>query len=457
MTQVIENANTLRLIESAQSGGVNRLSLGAPIYFTDATFIDRGAVVTLRRATLAPTGIIPTVHVASIGRGNNASFIGVSGGYFQSRDEPTVDATTKGVLYGLQLSVVPNVARNNIPFDDVAGLVVQNDTTVVGARGTDAIYVGRNSASFPGDDAEWLTGCTVESNASYGFRSAAATFVAFNASGRMRGVSGSGYGFFADSTIQSSVTTHAYVFRSEPATQAASFTLENLRHFIAAQRTFGAGSTVTNQFGFTAAASLVGAANNFGFRADLPAGANNWNFYTGGDASSYFSGRVLISTSPTQISSSSGVSGHLQISGNGQSQTSVNLGRFTADASAASLYFSKSRSSTVGGAGVVSSGDSLGFFAFDGSDGTGQVRAASITVAVDAAPGAGSMPGRIVFATSATGSGSPTTRMTLDSLGHLILANLVSDNFADDTAAAAGGVPVGGLYHNAGAVRVRRT
>lgn len=30
-------------------------------------------------------------------------------------------------------------------------------------------------------------------------------------------------------------------------------------------------------------------------------------------------------------------------------------------------------------------------------------------------------------------------------------------NYADDTAAAAGGVPVGGVYHNAGALRVRLT
>ena len=32
---------------------------------------------------------------------------------------------------------------------------------------------------------------------------------------------------------------------------------------------------------------------------------------------------------------------------------------------------------------------------------------------------------------------------------------LLSHNFADDTAAATGGVPVGGLYHNAGQVRIR--
>lgn len=30
-----------------------------------------------------------------------------------------------------------------------------------------------------------------------------------------------------------------------------------------------------------------------------------------------------------------------------------------------------------------------------------------------------------------------------------------ANNFANDVAAQAGGVPVGGLYHNAGAVRIR--
>lgn len=32
-----------------------------------------------------------------------------------------------------------------------------------------------------------------------------------------------------------------------------------------------------------------------------------------------------------------------------------------------------------------------------------------------------------------------------------------ANNFANDAAAATGGVPVGGFYHNAGAVRVRLT
>jgi hypothetical protein len=39
--------------------------------------------------------------------------------------------------------------------------------------------------------------------------------------------------------------------------------------------------------------------------------------------------------------------------------------------------------------------------------------------------------------------------------GIAILSKYATLNFADDTAAAAGGVPLGGVYHNAGALRVR--
>lgn len=45
----------------------------------------------------------------------------------------------------------------------------------------------------------------------------------------------------------------------------------------------------------------------------------------------------------------------------------------------------------------------------------------------------------------------------IDFLGKLKLTSLTALNFANDTAAAAGGVQVGELYHNAGAVRVRLT
>ena len=40
-------------------------------------------------------------------------------------------------------------------------------------------------------------------------------------------------------------------------------------------------------------------------------------------------------------------------------------------------------------------------------------------------------------------------------MNQIALANVANINFADDTAAAAGGVPVGGVYHYDGAMRIR--
>lgn len=44
---------------------------------------------------------------------------------------------------------------------------------------------------------------------------------------------------------------------------------------------------------------------------------------------------------------------------------------------------------------------------------------------------------------------------TVAQVPRVILPTVVGFNFADDTAAAAGGIPVGGLYHNAGVLRIR--
>jgi hypothetical protein len=93
-------------------------------------------------------------------------------------------------------------------------------------------------------------------------------------------------------TIQSDVTGIAYGAGSYLSTAAASFTLGALKHFSAAQNTIGAGSTVTNQYGFSAETSLTGATNNFGFYSNIASGTNRWNFYAAGTASNYFAGQL---------------------------------------------------------------------------------------------------------------------------------------------------------------------
>ena len=99
---------------------------------------------------------------------------------------------------------------------------------------------------------------------------------------------------FAFQEVRSNVTTGANTFRSSAYTQAAAFTLSALRHFFANPSAFGAGSTVTNQFGFLAENTLTGATNNYGFYSNIASGSGRWNFYAAGTADNYFAGSVAI-------------------------------------------------------------------------------------------------------------------------------------------------------------------
>jgi hypothetical protein len=87
--------------------------------------------------------------------------------------------------------------------------------------------------------------------------------------------------------------------------------------------------------------------------------------------------------------------------------------------SAARLLLGRTRGTTVGSTTVVADNDVLGEVSFQGSDGTQQVEAASITAYVDGTPGADDMPGRIVFSTTADGASTSTEQMRIDSSGNL--------------------------------------
>lgn len=100
------------------------------------------------------------------------------------------------------------------------------------------------------------------------------------------------YASLFDSTVLSGVTGSAVGQSVALSTQAASFTVTDLRQFFASQGVFGAGSTVTNQYGFQASSTLTGATNNFAFHTSLAAAAGRWAFYGAGTARSWFGGNV---------------------------------------------------------------------------------------------------------------------------------------------------------------------
>ncbi|HMI02911.1 MAG TPA: hypothetical protein VK541_10540 [Pedobacter sp.] len=104
----------------------------------------------------------------------------------------------------------------------------------------------------------------------------------------------SSYGFLNRGIVQSDVTSVAAYNRTTAQTAAASFTLSNIIHNYATQGTFGAGSTVNNQIGFWADATLVGGTNNYGFYGGIPSGANRYNLYMASTANNFLAGNTTI-------------------------------------------------------------------------------------------------------------------------------------------------------------------
>ena len=106
-------------------------------------------------------------------------------------------------------------------------------------------------------------------------------------------------------TIQSDVTSSAFLYSSLSSTAAASFTLGVLSHFNAEQGSIGAGSTITTQYGFYANGGLTGAISNYGFVSAINSAANRWNFYADGTAANYFAGQTVIGSTSLTLGGSS--------------------------------------------------------------------------------------------------------------------------------------------------------
>lgn len=97
--------------------------------------------------------------------------------------------------------------------------------------------------------------------------------------------------------IQSDVTSGAFNFNSTGSTAAASFTLGAMAHYRAIGVVIGAGSAVTNQYGFIVESSLTTATNNYGFYGNIASTTGRWNFYAGGTAANHFTGVTTFGTS----------------------------------------------------------------------------------------------------------------------------------------------------------------
>ena len=168
--------------------------------------------------------------------------------------------------------------------------------------------------------------------------------------------------------------------------------------------------------------------------ANYYGGTYSWNDAGSERARIDSSGRLLVGTSTARTDIGSSQTANIQTE-----STTSGLGYFTAynqaNAFGTVIALAKSRGTSVGSNTIVQSGDQIGGVAFYGADGVDTALAGTIECYVDGTPGSNDMPGRIILATTANGSSSPTERMRITSTGQVRLAG-AGITFNGDTAAA---------------------
>jgi hypothetical protein len=237
--------------------------------------------------------------------------------------------------------------------------------------------------------------------------------------------------------IKSDVTGSAIGYRTFLSVDPG-FTLTNLQHYRATQGTIGAGSAITNQYGFFSDTTLVGATTNIQFYAGNSAaitsgktnyafysdnaiatgGGTTWNFYANGTAPNYFAGNVGIGTTiplyKLDIYNASNVASRLY----GDDDVTSVISRASTDGSGAAQVFYKYRGTHTSPTGV-SSGDITGRVIFYGYDGSTLRVGAEIRSSVDGTPGSGDMPGRLDFYTTPDGTATQQPRLSIKNDGYV--------------------------------------
>ena len=130
--------------------------------------------------------------------------------------------------------------------------------------------------------------------------------------------------------------------------------------------------------------------------------------------------RLLIGT--TAARSPGGVTGVLEIEGTNVSSSAMSITRNSNDGGGCNLTFNKTRSTSTGGDGLVSSGDTIGAIRWCAADGqNADNTAAFIMASVDGSTGTDDIPGRITFGTAPDGSNSASERMQIDNQGRVMI------------------------------------
>ena len=211
--------------------------------------------------------------------------------YFNRADSNTVGDFSDPVDSGDNLGIIHWAGSDGSGFTEAATINAAADgATAVGDVPGRLIFSTR--ASGAGAVTERMR---IDSAGQVGIGTSSITGYRLRIGGSITGATTS-YGVSPDLVVSSDVTLIALGVHTNIGTQATAFTLSNLRHYSARQATIGAGSIVTNQYGYWADSTITGATNNYGFYSNIASGTGRWNFYANGTADNYFNGSVGVGT-----------------------------------------------------------------------------------------------------------------------------------------------------------------
>lgn len=231
------------------------------------------------------TGTLSTANQTITSASANALAVGLGG---TSNPAFNIDASTASSATGINIKSA--AAGGGVAVSTISSGT--NENLTIDAKGSGTITLGGTSTGNI-----TLTRGT-RFSATIAMSATPVTQNAFITQANLTG-STNALGVYGNCTFQSDVTSTGAMFRSTAGTAAASFTLPTLYHFLATGVNIGAGSAITNQYGFFVQSGLTGATNNYGFYSNLASASGVWNFYAGGTAANYFNGATTFNSAIT--------------------------------------------------------------------------------------------------------------------------------------------------------------
>ncbi|QNM94889.1 hypothetical protein [Chitinimonas koreensis] len=156
-----------------------------------------------------------------------------------------------------------------------------------------------NGTAFGATTAASVRATTLQTTSTAGIGVPSGTTAALNVGGTITSTGTTNYGVLVNNTITSNATSEARVFAAVTNTQAASWTCTTVIGYDAfGVVTLGAGSAITNHYGFRGRATIAnaGVTNAYGISLELAAAAGSWNLHASGTAPNYLAGDLRIGT-----------------------------------------------------------------------------------------------------------------------------------------------------------------